>query len=98
VDEVHILVHAIKVKDGGGIGASIILMTDVADCLEESNAVLGGASGGPRVHPGHLCFHLWCGVLHQQVINFLGVITPPFLLIVCMFFFCHFVISARLAE
>ncbi len=58
MDEVHVLVHADKVEDGGGIGATIILVADVADCFEERNAVLGGAHSGTRVHCEQLHIHL----------------------------------------
>ncbi len=82
MDEVHVLVNAGEVEDGGGIGSAIFLVADVADCFEESNAVLGGAHAGPRVHHEQLCLHLRQGVLHHQVVDFLGILVPPFLFIV----------------
>ncbi len=42
----------------------------------------GGAFGVDFVL--QLRFHFWCGVLHHEVVDFLGVFIPPFLLIVCM--------------
>ncbi len=79
MDEVHVLVHADKVKDGSGVGATIFLVADVMDCFKESNAVLGGTCAGPRVHREQLHLHLRRGVLHHQVADLLGVLVPPFL-------------------
>ncbi len=42
MDEVHVLVHADEVEDGGGIGVATFLVADVANHFEESDAVLGG--------------------------------------------------------
>ncbi len=84
MDNEHVFVYADKVKDGCGVSATVLLVTDNSDCYEERYPVLGGASCCPRVHHEQLCFHLWCGVLHHEVVDFLGIFIPSFLLIVCM--------------
>ncbi len=82
-----------KVKDGCGIGATTLLVTDVIDYLEEPNSILGGACCCPRVHREQFGLHLGRGVLHHKVVDLLGILISPFLLIVGMVMFplpfCH---------
>jgi hypothetical protein len=55
--------------------------------FEEGNAVLGGAGSCPLVRHEELGFHLLRGVLHHQIVNFLGVLGPPSLLVISMIVF-----------
>jgi hypothetical protein len=87
VDEVHVLIHADKFKDGGGIGAVIFLVADVVDHFEESYAILGDAHAGPQVHCEQLCHHLRCDVLHHQVVDLMDFYIPPFLFILGVIIF-----------
>jgi hypothetical protein len=82
MDKEHIFVHLDKVKDCCGISVAILLVTDVTDCLEKCNFILGGACFCPRVHREQFGLHLWRGMLHHKVVDLLGIFTPPFLLIV----------------
>jgi hypothetical protein len=43
VDKEHVFVHANEVKDGCGVSATVLLVTDVSDCFEERYPILGGA-------------------------------------------------------
>ncbi len=47
MDDIHILVLADNVKDGGDIGAAIFLVADVMNRFDLSDAFLGGARAGP---------------------------------------------------
>jgi hypothetical protein len=71
-------------RNGRDVSTTVLLETDVSDCFEEHYPVLGGASCCPRVHREQLCVHLWCGVLHHEVVDFFGIFISPFLLIMCM--------------
>jgi hypothetical protein len=86
-------VHTDKVKDGCSVGATVHLVTDVADYLEEPNSILGGACCCPRVHREQFGFHLRRGVLHHKVVDLLGILILLFLLIAGMVIFplpfCH---------
>jgi hypothetical protein len=84
VDKEHILVHSEEIKDGRGVGATVLLAENVADRLQERNPVLGGACFCPRVHREQLSFHLGHGMLHHKVVDFLSVLVPPLLLIMCV--------------
>ncbi len=84
MDKEHVLVHSDKIKDGRGIGAAVLLVTNVADCLQEHNPILGGACFCPRVHCEQLRFHLGCGMLHHKIVDLLSILVPPLLLVVCV--------------
>ena len=43
MDKEHFLVHLDKAEDGHGVGATVLLVKDVTDCLQERNPVLGVA-------------------------------------------------------
>ncbi len=93
MDKEHFFVHMDKVKDGCGIGATALLVTDVIDYLEEPNSILGGACFCPRVYREQFGLHLGRGVLHHEVVDLLGILISPFFLIVGMVIFplpfCH---------
>ncbi len=84
MDEEHILVHSDEIKDGRGVGAAVLLVANVADRLQKRDPVLGGACFCSRVHREQLSFHLGHGMLHHKVVDFLSVLVPPLLLIVCV--------------
>ncbi len=65
MDKEHILVHSDEIKDGCGIGATILLVANVTDHLQERDPILGGACFCPRVHREQLSFHLGRGMLHR---------------------------------
>ncbi len=84
MDKEHILVHLDEIKDGRGVGAAVLLVANVANCLQERDLVLGGACFCSRVHREQLSFHLGRGMLHHKVVDFLSVLVPPLLLIMCV--------------
>ncbi len=67
-----------------GIGAAVFLVTNAADRLQERDPILGGACFCPRVHCEQLRFHLGRGMLHLKVVDFLSILVPPLLLVVCV--------------
>ncbi len=88
MDKEHILVHLDKIKDGRGVGAAVLLVANVADCLQECHPILGGACFCPQVHCEQLSFHLGRGMLYHKVVEFLSVLVPPLLLITCVIEIC----------
>ncbi len=84
MDKEHVLVYSDEIRNGCGIGATILLVANVGDRLQERNLVLGSACFCPQVHHEQLSFHLGRGMLHHKVVDFLSVLVPPLLLIMCV--------------
>jgi hypothetical protein len=77
MDEVHVLVHPGQVKDCGGIIATLLLW-------QMSQIVLRRAMPSWEVllvayeSIVSSFFHFLCGVLHDLIVDFLGIFCPPF--------------------
>ena len=81
MDEEHFLVYVDKVEDWGCIGAAVLLVTDVADYFQGSDPILGSAHSFPQFYREELHLHLGRRMLHHEVVDLLGILIPPFLLI-----------------